>query len=75
MRRRAAGALAGLPPTSVAVLPDRTPYAYALPGGRGRGRGRVVVSTGMLAGLGSAERRALFAHERAHLDGATTGTS
>ncbi|RSS39518.1 M56 family metallopeptidase [Streptomyces sp. WAC08241] len=69
VRRRAAGALAGLPPTSVAVLPDRTPYAYALPGGRGRGRGRVVVSTGMLAGLGSAERRALFAHERAHLDG------
>ncbi|MFE5730277.1 M56 family metallopeptidase [Streptomyces sp. NPDC056528] len=71
VRRRAAGALAGLPPTSVAVLPDRTPYAYALPGGRGhgpgRGRGRVVVSTGMLAGLGSAERRALFAHERAHL--------
>ncbi|WP_432087384.1 M56 family metallopeptidase [Streptomyces sp. bgisy095] len=73
VRRRAAGALAGLPPTSVAVLPDRTPYAYALPGGRGsgrgHGRGRVVVSTGMLAGLGSAERRALFAHERAHLNG------
>ncbi|AVH95007.1 MULTISPECIES: M56 family metallopeptidase [Streptomyces] len=73
VRRRAVGALAGLPPTSVAVLPDRTPYAYALPGGRGsgraHGRGRVVVSTGMLAGLGSAERRALFAHERAHLDG------
>ncbi|MGW9452142.1 M48 family metalloprotease [Streptomyces sp. NPDC055632] len=71
VRRRTAGALAGLPPTSVAVLPDRTPYAYALPGGRGRGhgRGRVVVSTGMLAGLGSAERRALFAHERAHLNG------
>ncbi|MER7909774.1 M56 family metallopeptidase [Streptomyces sp. NPDC003444] len=69
VRRRTAGALAGLPPTSVAVLPDRTPYAYALPGGRGNGRGRVVVSTGMLAGLGSAERRALFAHERAHLNG------
>ncbi|MFJ7124816.1 M48 family metalloprotease [Streptomyces sp. NPDC098101] len=69
VRRRTAGALAGLPPTSVAVLPDRTPYAYALPGGRGSGRGRVVVSTGMLAGLGSAERRALFAHERAHLNG------
>ncbi|MEW1695768.1 MULTISPECIES: M56 family metallopeptidase [unclassified Streptomyces] len=65
VRRRATGALAGLPPTSVAVLPDRTPYAYALPGGRGR----VVVSTGMLAGLTSAERRALFAHERAHLAG------
>ncbi|MGW5424033.1 M48 family metalloprotease [Streptomyces sp. NPDC003943] len=30
---------------------------------------RVVVSTGMLAALGPAERRALFAHERAHLTG------
>ncbi|MFD9244673.1 M48 family metalloprotease [Streptomyces sp. NPDC059556] len=89
MRRRVVAALAGLPPTPVAVLPDRTPYAYAVPGGavwggargdgrrrarghgrlkvRGRGRGRVVVSTGMLAGLAPAERRALFAHERAHL--------
>ncbi|MFB7835809.1 MULTISPECIES: M48 family metalloprotease [unclassified Streptomyces] len=89
VRRRVVAALAGLPPTPVAVLPDRTPYAYAVPGGavrggargtgrprarghgrpkaRGRGRGRVVVSTGMLAGLAPAERRALFAHERAHL--------
>ncbi|KQX55346.1 MULTISPECIES: M56 family metallopeptidase [unclassified Streptomyces] len=65
VRRRAAGALGGLPPTSVAVLPDRTPYAYALPGRRGR----IVVSTGMLTGLGPDERRALFAHERAHLAG------
>ncbi|MBP8534564.1 M56 family metallopeptidase [Streptomyces sp. MK37H] len=63
VRRRAERALAGLPATPVAVLPDESPYAYALPGTRGR----VVVSTGMLAGLGSAERRALFAHERAHL--------
>ncbi|MFJ5142241.1 M48 family metalloprotease [Streptomyces sp. NPDC088707] len=96
VRRRVEAALAGLPPTPVAVLPDRTPYAYAVPGGpvrggargpgrhkvRGRGRGRsrdrgggsgtggrVVVSTGMLAGLAPAERRALFAHERAHLAG------
>lgn len=93
VRRRVAAALDGLPPRSVAVLPDRTPYAYALPGGPGRGRGRgpvrgrrpvrerargpvcgrrpgrVVVSTGMLAGLTSADRRALFAHERAHLAG------
>ncbi|MGW6417157.1 M56 family metallopeptidase [Streptomyces sp. NPDC055055] len=72
-RRRAAGALVGLPATSVAVLPDPIPYAYALPGAvparRGGGDGRVVVSTGMLAGLSSAERRALFAHERAHLAG------
>ncbi|MFD7960455.1 M56 family metallopeptidase [Streptomyces zaomyceticus] len=73
VRRRVVAALGGLPPRSVAVLPDRTPYAYALPGGPGRGRGhgpgRVVVSTGMLAGLASADRRALFAHERAHLAG------
>ncbi|WP_405861348.1 M56 family metallopeptidase [Streptomyces sp. NBC_00090] len=64
-RRRAVGALAGLPTRPVTVLPDPTPYAYALPGRRGR----VVASTGMLAGLNSAERRALFAHERAHLAG------
>ncbi|WP_086830892.1 M56 family metallopeptidase [Streptomyces sp. NRRL B-24572] len=63
VRRRAERALSGLPPTSVAVLPDPTPYAYALPGHRDR----VVVTTGMLAGLSSPERRALFAHERAHL--------
>ncbi|WP_406082135.1 M56 family metallopeptidase [Streptomyces zaomyceticus] len=73
VRRRVVAALGGLPPRSVAVLPDRTPYAYALPGGRvcgrGNGPGRVVVSTGMLAGLASADRRALFAHERAHLAG------
>ncbi|MFI8962394.1 M56 family metallopeptidase [Streptomyces sp. NPDC053493] len=64
VRRRALAALAGLPVTSVAVLPDPEPYAYALPGRRDR----VVASTGMLAGLTSAERRALFAHERAHLN-------
>ncbi|MFC7304711.1 M56 family metallopeptidase [Streptomyces monticola] len=82
VRRRARAALAGLPDTPIAVLPDTAAYAYALPAkGRpapGRGRrerprrtrrpgGRVVVTTGMLAGLNSPERRALFAHERAHL--------
>ncbi|GAA2736366.1 M48 family metalloprotease [Streptomyces nogalater] len=61
--RRARRALAGVPGPTVAVLPDGTPYAYALPGGRGR----IVVSTALLAGLAPAERRALFAHERAHL--------
>ncbi|MGW8765892.1 M56 family metallopeptidase [Streptomyces sp. NPDC055815] len=65
VRRRAEAALAGLPTRSVAVLPDADPYAYALPGRHAR----VVASTGMLAGLSSAERRALFAHERAHLNG------
>ncbi|MFI6355219.1 M48 family metalloprotease [Streptomyces sp. NPDC050743] len=61
--RRARRALAPLPGRTVAVLPDSTPYAYALPGGRGR----IVVTTALLAGLAPAERRALFAHERAHL--------
>ncbi|AEY93246.1 hypothetical protein AQJ11_09875 [Streptomyces corchorusii] len=66
---RAHRALAGVPGSTVAVLPDGTPYAYALPASRsrGRGRGRIVVSTALLAGLAPAERRALFAHERAHL--------
>ncbi|MFF0680598.1 M56 family metallopeptidase [Streptomyces tendae] len=66
VRRRSHRALVGLPDTAVAVLPDDVPYAYALPGGR---RGRVVVTTALLACLESAERRALFAHERAHLAG------
>lgn len=65
--RRAHRALTGVPGPTVAVLPDSTPYAYALPGSRSRGRGRIAVSTALLAGLAPAERRALFAHERAHL--------
>ncbi|MGI5358749.1 M56 family metallopeptidase [Streptomyces sp. CA-252508] len=68
VRRRAGRALSSLPDRSVAVLPDGAPYAYALPG-TGRRGGRVVVTTGMLAGLDAPERRALFAHERAHLAG------
>ncbi|MEU9350137.1 M56 family metallopeptidase [Streptomyces griseoloalbus] len=64
VRRRAHRALAGLRETEVAVLPDDVPYAYALPGGR---RDRVVVTTALLDCLEPAERRALFAHERAHL--------
>ncbi|MFF7731884.1 M48 family metalloprotease [Streptomyces sp. NPDC007984] len=66
VRRRAHQALAGLRATEVAVLPDTEPYAYALPG-RGAVRGRVVVTTALLDRLRPAERRALFAHERAHL--------
>ncbi|MEJ1202714.1 MULTISPECIES: M56 family metallopeptidase [unclassified Streptomyces] len=66
VRRRAHRALDGLPGTEVAVLPDDVPYAYALPGGR---RDRVVVTTALLDCLAPAERRALFAHERAHLTG------
>jgi Zn-dependent protease with chaperone function len=64
VRRRAHRALAGLPGTEVAVLPDEVPYAYSLPGRR---RDRVVVTTALLSCLEPAERRALFAHERAHL--------
>ncbi|MGW1887142.1 M56 family metallopeptidase [Streptomyces sp. NPDC001970] len=63
VRHRAGRALVGLPAAPVAVLPDETPYAYALPGRQDR----VVVTTGMLDALSAAERRALFAHERAHL--------
>jgi hypothetical protein len=64
-RRTAARALAGLRPTPVVVLPDAGAYAHALPGGPGRDR--IVVTTGLLNALTSRERRALFAHERAHL--------
>ena len=47
------------------VLPEERPVAYALPGRPAH----VVVSTGMLSALDAAERRALLAHERAHLSG------
>lgn len=45
------------------VLRDERPIAHALPGRPGR----IVVSTAMLSALAPAERRALLAHERAHL--------
>lgn len=48
------------------VVPTATPHAFAVPGRWGRG-GRILVSTGMLTLLDAAQRRALFAHERAHL--------
>ncbi|MFC8276709.1 M56 family metallopeptidase [Streptomyces sp. NPDC057271] len=66
LRRRAWWALDGVRESPVTVLRDPTPYAYALPGRRRRGR--IVVTSGMLAELGAPERRALFAHERVHLD-------
>lgn len=71
IRRRAWSALAGMPGRRLVVLPDGTPYAYALPGaGRGRDRaGRIVVSSALLDCLNPSERKALFAHERAHLTG------
>ncbi|UWE12161.1 M56 family metallopeptidase [Actinacidiphila bryophytorum] len=54
----------GLPAAGdLVVLDDPVPAAYALPGSPGR----VVVSSGMLRALQPGERRALLAHERAHL--------
>ena len=47
----------------LAVLDDPVPAAFALPGAPGR----IVVSAGMLRALSTGERRALLAHERAHL--------
>ncbi|RII09191.1 Protease HtpX [Streptomyces sp. YIM 130001] len=66
--RDAHRALDDLPGSPVAVLRDGRPYAYALPPA-GTNGGRVVVTTGLLGQLASPERRALFAHERAHLAG------
>lgn len=48
------------------ILAEESLVAYAQP--RRGGRGVVVVSRGMLRALTGAERRALLAHERAHLD-------
>jgi hypothetical protein len=48
---------------SLAVIDDPVPTAFALPGSPGR----IVVSSGMLQALAADERRALLAHERAHL--------
>lgn len=45
------------------VVESKRPFAYAVP----TRVGCVVVSTGLLAPLSTDERRAVFAHERAHL--------
>lgn len=45
------------------VLEDRRSFAYAVP----LGAGTIIVSTAMLEPLTEAERKALLAHERAHL--------
>ena len=47
----------------LAIIGSETPTAFALPGRPGQ----IVVSTAMLRALDADERRALFAHERAHL--------
>ncbi|GAA4956537.1 M56 family metallopeptidase [Yinghuangia aomiensis] len=66
VRRRARAAIAALPDAGgLVVIPDERPYAYALPGREPR----VVATTAMLACLTRDERRALIAHEHAHLAG------
>jgi Zn-dependent protease with chaperone function len=63
---RAAYRLAAALPTSggeLAVIDHPAQQAYAVPGHPGR----IVVSTGVLRGLNAGERRAVLAHERAHL--------
>ncbi len=52
--------------TDLAIVRSDVPTAFALPGQLGH-HGQVVVSTGMLRSLAPEERRALLAHERAHL--------
>ncbi len=62
--RHGSAAVADLPVAGdLAVVDDAAVYAYTVPG---RG-GRVVVSTGMLRVLDGPQRRALLAHEHAHL--------
>ncbi len=46
------------------VVDDRAPFAYAVPGRPGH----IVVSNGILGLLDDGERRAMLAHEQAHLD-------
>jgi hypothetical protein len=50
-------------PGSLVVLDDDRPDAFATPGAGGQ----IVVTTGLLRALTAAERRALIAHEKAHL--------
>ena len=60
-RRRAVSAATG--EGRVAVIDSNSKFAYAVP----TKTGCVVVSTGLLAPLSPQERKAVFAHERAHL--------
>jgi hypothetical protein len=50
--------------TALVVIPGADPVAFALPGWPGR----VVASRGLLRILDGVERRAVLAHEQAHLD-------
>ena len=52
-------------PPHLVVLPGRAPAAYAVPGWPGR----IVASRGVIEDLAPLQRRAVLAHEQAHLDG------
>ncbi|GAA4585335.1 M48 family metalloprotease [Planotetraspora phitsanulokensis] len=64
--RRRLRRLGALPGGELLVVADARPDAFAVPGSR-TGGGRVVVTQGMLRALDAGQRRALIAHERAHL--------
>jgi Zn-dependent protease with chaperone function len=49
------------------VVPDGGTHAFAVAGASGQ-PGHIVVSAGMLRALTAPQRRAMLAHERAHLD-------
>lgn len=61
---RAHCARIGGEPGSLVVLDTERADAYAI----SAGRGRIIVTRRLLQGLSAPERRALLAHERAHLD-------
>jgi len=52
-------------PQALVVLNDEAQFAYAVPGWPGR----IVLSTGLLRSFSAKQRRAVLAHEQAHLDG------
>ncbi|MFT4264141.1 MAG: M48 family metalloprotease [Nocardioides sp.] len=63
--RQAVRALEGLTEVSgLTIIEDESQMAYAVPG---HGGGRVVVSRGLLRRLSGPQRKALLAHEKAHL--------
>lgn len=63
---RAHRVVRAFPATTLVVLADAAPRAYAVGGLTG---GRIAVTRGMLDALDDAERGAMLAHEQAHLDG------
>lgn len=70
MHRGLHAAVAGIDCTSdgVTVIADPRPEAFAVPACR-PAPARIVVTEGMLRALGPRQRLAMYAHERAHLDG------